>query len=127
MSANCVGWFEIYVQDMERAKRFYQAVFGQELQSLSVEGEDGGLEMWAFPWVEGAPGAAGALVHMGGVPSGGNSTLVYFGCDDCAVEEARVVPSGGTVARSKMSIGEHGFVSIVVDTEGNTIGLHSQK
>ena len=28
---NPVKWFEIYVQDMARAKAFYQAVFGMQL------------------------------------------------------------------------------------------------
>ena len=36
-------------------------------------------------------GASGALVKMEDFPSGGNSTLVYFSCADCAVEEARIV------------------------------------
>ena len=64
---------------------------------------------------------------MQGVPSGGNSTIVYFTCEDCSVEESRVAAAGGSVQRSKMSIGEYGFVSLVTDTEGNMIGLHSMK
>jgi hypothetical protein len=64
---------------------------------------------------------------MDGFPSGGNGTLVYFHCDDCAVEEGRVASSGGQVQRSKMSIGEYDCISLVYDTEGNRIGLHSMK
>jgi len=66
-------------------------------------------------------------VHMPGFPSGGNSVLVYFSCDDCAVEEGRVVKSGGKVHRPKMSIGHYGFITLAVDTEGNMFGLHSMK
>ena len=62
---------------------------------------------------------------MPGFPSGGNSTLVYFVCDDCAVEEARVKKSGGRIEKPKFSIGEYGFISLVYDTEGNMFGLHS--
>ena len=69
----------------------------------------------------------GALVRMGGVPSGGNSTIVYFICDDCAVEEGRIEPSGGKIMKKKFSIGEYGFISLVFDTEGNMFGLHSMK
>jgi predicted enzyme related to lactoylglutathione lyase len=72
-------------------------------------------------------GAGGALVKMDGVASGGNSTIVYFSCADCAVEAARVVAHGGQVMREKFAIGEYGFIALVVDTEGNTIGLHSLK
>jgi predicted enzyme related to lactoylglutathione lyase len=64
---------------------------------------------------------------MEGFPSGGNSTLVYFVCDDCAVEEGRVRGAGGKVERAKMSIGPYGFISLVVDTEGNMVGLHSMR
>ena len=122
MAGNPVVWFEIYVQDMERAKKFYETVLNVKLQQLpSPE-----LEMWAFPSERDASGAAGALAKMKGVPSGG-STLVYFKSDDCSVEVARVVASGGRLHRDKSSIGEYGFIAIGVDTEGNMFGLHSMK
>jgi len=59
--------------------------------------------------------------------SGGCSTLVYFGCEDCAVEEARVTPAGGRVERPKLSIGQYGFITLAFDTEGNLFGLHSMR
>ena len=71
-------------------------------------------------------GAAGALVKMAGCPSGG-STLVYFSCEDCSVEAERAAAHGGEIFKGKMSIGEHGFIAMVVDTEGNMIGLHSMQ
>lgn len=123
MKPNPVGWFEIYVQDMARAQRFYEAVFETTLESLSATG----LEMLAFKMERNQWGAAGALVRMEGVCSGGNSTLVYFSCADCAEEERRVVSAGGSIARPKFSIGQYGFISLAVDTEGNMIGLHSQQ
>ena len=118
---NPVSWFEIYVQDIERAKKFYGAVLGHEFTRLS----SGGLEMWAFPSDYNTYGVSGTLVKMDGVPSGGNSTLVYFACQDCAVEAARVEPAGGKIFRPKFSVGEYGFVALAVDTEGNMFGLHS--
>jgi len=86
-----------------------------------------GMDMWAFPMEMNASGASGALVTMQGVPSGGNSTLVYFGCEDCAVEEGRVTKSGGSIHKNKFAIGQYGFISLVTDTEGNMFGLHSMK
>ena len=122
---NPVGWFEIYVRDMARARKFYEAVFQVKLEKLGPPD----LEMWAFPMGREASGAAGALVRMEGFPEGGNNNgvLVYFSCDDCGVEEARVSGAGGGVRRAKMSIGEYGFISLIDDTEGNMIGLHSMK
>ncbi|MCE1228213.1 MAG: VOC family protein, partial [Firmicutes bacterium] len=46
-------------------------------------------------------------------------------CEDCAVEAARAQEAGGQLHREKMSIGPYGFISLVNDTEGNLIGLHS--
>lgn len=123
MAHNPVIWFEIYVQDMERAKRFYEAVFAVTLERLGMEG----MEMWSFPMEMDRVGAGGALVKMEGVPSGGNSTVVYFTCEDCAVEEGLVEQEGGRVQQKKMAIGEYGFISLVYDPEGNMIGLHSMK
>jgi uncharacterized protein len=123
MANNPVGWFEIYVQDMARAKRFYEKVFQTELSGLSKESP----EMWSFQGDMTGYGAPGALVKMEGCPSGGNSTLVYFSCADCAVEAGRVLGSGGKIAKDKFPIGEYGFIALALDTEGNMFGLHSMK
>lgn len=120
---NPVHWFEIYVQDMPRAKAFYEATLGVALTKL----DSGDLEMWAFPMQHGTSGSAGALVRMPGVPSGGNSTLVYFSCTDCAVDAARAEKAGGRIFKPKFSIGQWGHIALVFDTEGNMIGLHSMQ
>ncbi len=121
MKKNPVGWFEIYVQDMERARAFYEAVFETRLERLNSPD----IELWAFPMAMDQWGAAGALVKMDGGPSGGNSILVYFSCEDCASEAVRVVENGGRIEKEKFSIGEYGFIALAYDTEGNMIGLHS--
>jgi len=127
MKTNPVAWFEIYVQDMPRAKAFYEAVFQGKLNPLPnpISETQPDLEMWTFPNSMEHYGATGALVKMTGCPSGGNSTLVYFSCQDCAVEAARAAAHGGRIFKDKMPIGEHGFIALVSDTEGNLIGLHS--
>jgi predicted enzyme related to lactoylglutathione lyase len=118
---NPVGWFEIYVQDMARAKAFYQTVFSVELTRL----ENPDLEMWAFAMQPDGYGASGALVRMPGFASGDNSVLVYFSCADCAVQAARAASAGGRIHKEKMSIGQYGHIALIVDSEGNMIGLHS--
>ena len=123
MAHNPVGWFEIYVQDMPRARAFYEAVLATTLDRL----ESGDLEMWAFPMQPEAKGSAGALVRMEGFPSGGNSTLVYFSSEDCAVEAGRVAANGGKVFKDKFSIGQYGFIALATDPDGNMFGLHSLK
>ncbi|QDT34759.1 YciI family protein [Thalassoglobus polymorphus] len=122
---NPVGWFEIYVQDMARATNFYEAVLDIKLEHLPSPVEE--IELMAFPMSMQSSGATGALTKKDGVASGGNSTLVYFNCEDCAIEGSRVVASGGRIQRPKTSLGPYGFMVLAVDTEGNMFGLHSQK
>ena len=108
-AVNAVNWFEIYVQDMARARAFYESVFQVRLEALKLpEGGDDGLEMT-------------------GVPSGPGGTLVYFACEDCGATASRIASAGGRVHRGKMSIGEYGFIVLAFDTEGNMIGLHSMQ
>lgn len=126
MMSNPIGWFEIYVDDMSRAKVFYERVFNIELEKLDVPSEDN-LEMLSFASNYEEYGVSGALVKMDGFNAGGNSTIVYFSCEDCATEESRVEQAGGKIQQPKMSIGEHGFCTLAIDTEGNVFGLHSQK
>ncbi|WP_105902012.1 VOC family protein [Vibrio gangliei] len=124
---NPVCWFEIYVDDMSRAKAFYQTVLNIELQDLQPPGGGPEMQMMAFPSSMDQYGATGALVKMAGCEVGGYSTIVYFSCEDCAVEGSRIVAAGGSIHREKLSIGEHGFIVLGVDTEGNMFGLHSMK
>lgn len=125
MKGNSVGWFEIYVNDMPRAKKFYEGVFQKPLEKLNTPVDN--IEMWTFQGNTESYGANGALVKMEGVPAGQNSVLVYFSCNDCAIEEKRVTEFGGKIDKNKFSIGQYGFISLVYDSEGNTIGLHSME
>jgi len=126
MANNPIAWFEIYTNDITRAKKFYESVLNVQLEKLT-DTIDSGIQMLVFPSNMEEHGASGALVKMEGFDAGGNSTIVYFASDDCSIEESRVLYSGGQVHQSKMSIGEYGFISLVMDTEGNMIGLYSMK
>ena len=123
MNRNPVGWFEIYVQDMSRARKFYETVLSLELTRLDSPVEE--IEMLAFPMNMEVGGVSGALAKADGCPSGGLGTLVYFSCDDCANEAARVEAAGGKLFKPKMAIGQYGFIALATDTEGNMFGLHS--
>ena len=129
MKSNPVVHFEIYVEDMTRAKAFYEAVFEAKLEQMPNPTPEMEMDMWFFPMDKdtgmSSYGAGGMLVKMDGFTPGGGGTLVYFGCDDCAVQAARAAEHGGSIFQEKTSIGEHGFCAVVRDTEGNLIGLHS--
>ncbi len=129
MTSNPVVHFEIYVQDMARARAFYEAVLGVKLEKIAPPTPELDMDMWFFSMDAESGmsryGAGGMLVKAEGFASGGSGTLVYFGCDDCAVQAARAAAHGGSVFQEKTSIGEHGFCSLARDTEGNLIGFHS--
>ncbi|MFK7919263.1 MAG: VOC family protein [Ilumatobacter sp.] len=119
-----IGFFDIYVNDMDRAQAFYEAMLDTTLTPMG-DPNDASVEMRSFGDDFASHGAGGALVKLEFAKPGPGGSMVYFTCDDCAVEEARVVAAGGTVVQPKHAIGEHGFVAVITDTEGNMIGLHS--
>jgi len=126
LKRNPVNWFEIYVDDIERAKKFYAEVLQISFQDCETPHGKRAF----FPYAEDcddAPNACGCLYQMEQVKAGGNSVMVYFECDDCQVEQDRVEAAGGKICVPKFSIGENGFCACCIDTEGNSFGLHSMK
>jgi uncharacterized protein len=122
-NSNPVSWFDIYVSNLSRAKKFYETVFNIQLTDLPIEW---GKQSF-FPFNHESPNISGALVEKADMAESGNNSVLYFETEDCITEEKRIEEEGGKILKSKMHIGEFGFVSIFIDTEGNTIGLHSRK
>ncbi|MES2952526.1 MAG: VOC family protein [Pseudomonadota bacterium] len=122
---NAIGWFDIYVHDMDRAVAFYAGVLQQKLENIGDP--TGETQMMSFPSDMKSYGASGALVKSKHSLPGPGGTMVYFSVEDCAVEESRVAAAGGRIARPKFSIGEFGWVTLCEDTEGNMFGLSSMK
>ncbi|WP_194778311.1 VOC family protein [Pararhodonellum marinum] len=122
-NSNPVGWFDIHVANFERAKNFYQEVFNVKLTDLPIEWG----KQAVFPFSPESPNISGALVEKADYSPSSNNTLIYFETEDCVAEEQRIEKAGGKVVQPKLHIGDFGHVSIFIDTEGNTLGLHSRK
>ena len=120
---NPIGWFDIYVDDLDRAVKFYETVLGRKMEPM--DDPTGETKMMSFPADMSVYGAAGALTKSDHGKPGVGGTVIYFMAQDCAVEAARVAEAGGQVVRPKFSIGEFGFVALCQDTEGNMFGLNS--
>lgn len=122
-NVNPVNWFDIHVSNLQSAKEFYETVFNIKLIDFPIEfGKQS-----SFPFDPKGLNITGALVEKEDFIANSNNTVVYFESKDCTTEENLVAQAGGKIIRPKMSIGEFGFVSILMDRDGNTIGLHSMK
>lgn len=122
---NAVGWFDIYVKDMDRAMKFYKKVC--KLDFEEIIDPTGETKMMAFHGDMNVYGSSGALVKSKFQKPGSGGTMVYFSVDDCARKESELVSVGGKLLRPKFSIGKFGFVTLCEDSEGNAFGLSSMK
>jgi len=120
---NPVNWFEIAATDLERAKTFYNKVFGSEFQYMEMPG----MQMYMFSGGPELPGAAGSLFKSEGNKPSLDGTTIYFYCEDLSNELSKVEGAGGKVLLPRTSIGEFGFIALFADTEGNRLGMHSMK
>ncbi len=122
------SWFEIPATDLDRAKKFYDAIFQMDTQILDF----GGFKMGMFPHQgEGGAGAAGAALcqHESYQPSATHGTLVYLNANpDLQTVLDRIEAAGGTILRPKTQISpEYGYMAIFIDSEGNRMALHSNQ
>jgi len=118
---NPVDWFEIPVTDINRAKKFYENVFGLQVFLNQM----GSLKMGFFSMDNNVYGAAGSLVMGEGYVPSRTGTMVYFGVPDVEPVLGLIKQNGGKVLLPKTSIGEYGFIAHFQDSEGNSVALHS--
>jgi len=120
---NAINWFEIPVENFDRAKKFYETVIGAEMSPMEMEG----VKSAFFP-ADNQNGIGGCIIKADGYVPSEKGVLVYLnGGDDLAVPLSRVAKAGGKVVLPKTSIGQHGFMAYFIDSEGNRIAFHSRK
>lgn len=122
---NAISWFEIPTTDIERASKFYEAIFGINLTPLDMPN----IKMRMFPLDDMMTQVGGALVHSDGFhkPSLTDGPLIYLnGNPDVQNILDKVKAAGGKIMVPKTEISpEYGFMAVMEDTEGNRIALHS--
>lgn len=124
-----VGWFEIPVHNLDRARLFYEALFAITLHPHEEELPGAGQRRLAiFPFQPGE-GTVGALVHhpgwMAPAPRG---QLLYFHSPtgDLTKDVAIARQAGGTILLEPSPLADkRGYIAILEDTEGNRIALFS--
>lgn len=122
---NAISWFEIPTTDLDRAQKFYEAIFEIELIKMDFPN----ISMRMFPVKDPMKGIGGALVNSGGFhkPSATDGPLIYLnGNPNVQAVLDKVEAAGGQIALPKTEISpEYGYMAIIIDTEGNRIGLHN--
>lgn len=122
---NSLNWFEISVADINRAKTFYETIFGIKMETQNMMG----MEMAFFPSEPGNGKASGGLVqgpmHK---PSMDGAKIYLNGNPDLDIALSKIENAGGKVTMPKTKISDDiGHMAFFLDTEGNMMALHSQK
>ena len=115
------NWFELPVNDMNRAKQFYASIFDIQMADNM---EMGNSIMSFFPFETDQSGATGTLIKQETYIPSHEGTMVYFSVTEIDDVLPKITAAGGSVINEKMSIGEHGFVAHFEDSEGNRVALH---
>jgi hypothetical protein len=122
---DAISWFEIGTTDLDRATQFYETIFNVKLNPLDLDN----IKMRMFPLDDMMTGVGGALVYSDGFhkPSATDGPLIYLnGNPDVQIILDRVEAAGGKIMVPKTQISEeYGYMAVIIDTEGNRIGLHS--
>ena len=122
---NAISWFEIPATELDRAQKFYETIFGISMIPMDMEN----IKMRMFPLDDMMTQVGGAVVDSGGFhkPSATDGPLVYLNANpDVQNVLNKVVTAGGSIMVPKTQISpEYGYMAVIVDTEGNRIGLHS--
>ncbi len=122
-----VQHFEIAVDDISRAKKFYESLFGWKTMEMPMaEGgvyvglQTGPVDEKYKPNEPGYIGG-GMFKRDSHLPMSGTTVAITVENLDAMLE--RVKTSGGTVIMGKTEVGGMGFYAYMKDTEGNVIGL----
>lgn len=122
--ADVISWFDVPTIDFDRAVKFYSEILGKPVRVAEHMGQKLGF----FSMDGDREGVGGNIAppHEHFKPST-DGTRVFFNCNGYIDEVlARVEKAGGKIVAPKFSIGEPGWIAFIIDSEGNSVGLHSK-
>jgi predicted enzyme related to lactoylglutathione lyase len=122
---NAITWFEIPVTNVQRAKKFYEAIFNIKMNEIELDSD---FIIVLFPVDEGTVGGALCKNEKFYTPTQTGNVLYLNANPNLQTVLEKVEQSGGTIIKSKTHISdEFGFVAFIQDTEGNRIALRSSE
>lgn len=125
-NSNSLNWFEVPVLDIQRARKFYETIFDMTMMDMP---EMMGIKMAGFPADYGNGKANGALAEGEMYKPSMDGTVIYLNANPAMDDTvSRIEAAGGKLLMPKTQIDENtGYMAFFADTEGNRMGLHSQK
>jgi uncharacterized protein len=121
---NSLNWFEISVKDIKRAKKFYETIFEIKMDEIVMMG----MKMAFFPFDQKSGKASGGICESKMHKPSKDGAKIYLNANpDLKKALAKVEKAGGKITMPKTSLGPNGFMAFFTDTEGNSVGLHSNK
>ena len=110
--------FELTVENAERAREFYNQVFGWSFQKYG----DDAMPYWlATTGADGEPGINGGLMQRQNGMGPGTTNTMGVESVDAAVDAIKA--AGGQIIMEKMPVPGMGWVAYGLDTEGNQLGV----
>lgn len=114
-----INWFELPVQELDRAVDFYQYLLGATLPRETISD----IEMAIFPHTK--PATGGALVKGAQFTPATSGTIIYLATQDIAAALTRVREKGGMCDFGPQVLPHNiGTIALIIDSEGNRVGLH---
>ena len=121
---NSLNWFEIPATDIKRATKFYETIFSIEMPQMEMGGS-----MAFFPADMENGKVGGAVVQSDMHKPSTDGSVIYLNANpDLDVALGKVEKAGGKIVMPKTKItDEIGFMAFFIDSEGNKVGMHSNK
>ncbi len=125
---NIITWFEIPVLDTQRAKKFYEQILDIEMSTRTFP--ETGEELTFFPYdpqvIQATSGrVTGVLAKSSANKPSATGTLIYINASpEIQVVLGKVQQAGGEILIPKTAMNA-GSIAVIMDTEGNRVGLHA--
>lgn len=118
-----LSFFEIPTADFDRAVKFYETLFGIKMECFDCESE----KMAFFPTENGL--CPGAISWAKGFNPSADGVLISLTCHDVEQTLKLAALNGGKLYQPKTKIlaENRGYFGTFIDSEGNKIGLYSDK
>ena len=119
--SNSINWFAIPTDDLSRAVKFYNNIFGFEMHEMKM----GESDLAFFPGEQGS--VSGHLFKAEPFKPSDKGPLLYLNAgDDLQKILDRVEEAGGKIVKEKTQVTpDIGYVGEFIDSEGNKVALHS--